>query len=818
MLVAGSALFCLVSPLAAQEADGLSLQISPGLDAVIGPAPRFQDDGGADLQGGGDAVARGRGKTALRRDGPFRPSEFSLRLARVLEAEGLSLQLSPDLGPVLAAAPRFREENGPGIRLAFSSAVAVSPAAGKAFPLPTAPAPRPNEYPLRLAQAMAPQLGGGRQPRWSNRWDPGLDLQPARRLGMPGAADFGRPVPPVGMDSDQEPVGGMGGDPRAPQGWPSARQAGPAPVAPEGEASAGGRFFSWGIPPIRSAGAISYSLRQQSNSDGLRTLDQILNSNIRGASYIYAPWMATVTGGIGFITGVNKSGAGDGGSFQSSNSSLVGDGSLNLFPSSRFPFSASFSRSDSRSSSAATSVDYTNTRFGLRQDYSSEDYKQRLSAGFDHSTISARGAQDRVSALFGSYSAPIGSVSNSFAARLSVSERDGTGERVSLFSANSSHSYSPEENFSLQGYTNFTDNQLRYDAGNGIAQSRGQFLQMGTSASWRPEFEDEEDYPLNLNAGVMYSGARMDSAFGVTQSQRIAGNTSAHYRYSPNLSMNGSGTVNYVMSDNGEAQLFYGLGSGLSYAGDPLRFGKFSYNWGLGSGGSWTGGGSVPTNLSANAQANHSLGRSFLTSAGDSVSLSLSQSLGTYLSQSAGNSSFLSSNAMASYSLRLGDQFSGSINGGFSDNISNGANAQHYQSLNLGFNGQGQLSSLSSANVNLMFIWSNQTMTTSFDGMSQQNNSQRMSTAGSASYMHSRFAGMPGLRYSLLFSADTLLRDNRLYGDANSVALRPNFTVENRWEYRIGRLDLRLSATQTDTGGKKNALLFFQVTRQIGSY
>jgi hypothetical protein len=42
--------------------------------------------------------------------------------------------------------------------------------------------------------------------------------------------------------------------------------------------------------------------------------------------------------------------------------------------------------------------------------------------------------------------------------------------------------------------------------------------------------------------------------------------------------------------------------------------------------------------------------------------------------------------------------------------------------------------------------------------------------------------------------------------------------MTNRLEQRIGLLDFRLSMINNDVGGKKNALLFLQVTRQIGTY
>ena len=53
-----------------------------------------------------------------------------------------------------------------------------------------------------------------------------------------------------------------------------------------------------------------------------------------------------------------------------------------------------------------------------------------------------------------------------------------------------------------------------------------------------------------------------------------------------------------------------------------------------------------------------------------------------------------------------------------------------------------------------------------------------------------------------------------------SVSIRGlcGLIAKNLHGVQIGLLNFRLSLTNNDMGGKKNALLFFQVTRQIGSY
>jgi hypothetical protein len=340
-------------------------------------------------------------------------------------------------------------------------------AGGATPPFPAA------ELPMRVAQALAPSPPVP-QPRWSSRYDTPLMLQPSRDMNMPGAAGIGVPRP---MGDSQGPVLA----PEIEDEYVSAGGKGPAkplvdfsqPAVAEDEDAKGAR---WVIPPIRWFGTLSYTLRQNTSNNGLRSLDQLVSGNIRGSSYIYAPWLATVSGDLGVVTGTNHTtGAdSDGGSMQNNNSSIVGGGNLDLFPASRFPFSASFNRSDSRVSGTSVTSDYTNTRFGLRQSYRTEDSQQSLTANFDHSTVTMQGGQtDTVNALYGNYSVPLGPFNNMLSARVSVSDRSGTGEGATLLSVNSTHSYKSENNFTLQAFSNYTDNNLRYNRGRALWKSVG---------------------------------------------------------------------------------------------------------------------------------------------------------------------------------------------------------------------------------------------------------------------------------------------------------------------------------------------------------
>lgn len=681
-----------------------------------------------------------------------------------------------------------------------------------------------REPPLRLSQLMGAQMDVPRNRGWATLPEVPMQLRPSRGLAMPGVAGVGRP-----------PVQGLGVGLLPPLADQDGELAGdgiikPLPLRPaalvrsdDNPADTGIGGSGWEIPPIRWGGSVGYSLQKSSSGSSSSSESQGLFTNLNASSYIYAPWFATVTGRLGFTSSSSSSSSaisGGGDSNQAMN--VVGGGEVNMFSSSRFPFRAYFDRSDSRTSGSIVTQDYVSTRFGLSQNYRAED---NLSSGnfmLDRSAVeTSDGRKDSVTALSGSYSTQTGPWQHNLNGRYSLGQREGTGEMARLMGFNTSHNANISDNANLSATVNYSDSNLRTsDSAGGLYSNRGRYLQAYAYGSWMPEFDDLDDLPLTLNGSLRYGSQETTFGSAQTSAQTVGGNLSALYRFSKNLTASLNTAINHISLSDGNARTISLVGSNVNYVGNALSFGNFSYNWNVGGSANWqSGAGEVPASSLLGASATHSLARVYQPGAGQSLSLSLSQSLNATNSQMVGSSESLSNNLSANYGMYFGERFSGSITGMFSDVYTTGVNAQHYKNVNLGLVGMGQLSQQSSLNLNLMFNWSDQTNKTMDSyGVPQTMNSQRMTLNGSANYSHMRFAGVRGLRYNVLFAADTRLRDDRLYGNFNTEQDRSRFSLTNRLDYAIGLLNFRLSLTNNDLGGKKNALLFFQVTRQIGSY
>lgn len=686
------------------------------------------------------------------------------------------------------------------------------------------PAPADDGPPLRLSQMIAKPAAGRRPPLWMSAPDVPPQLQVARDLkpavaagATPGAAVLAAAAGAPGESGEVgETVGGL----------PVGRPLGLLETTAAGAPAADGRGIAgsgWEIPPIRWGGSLGYSYQHSSNNAGYTSVTQGIFANLTASSYIYAPWFARVSGRLGITTNSTENSAGEGGQSDSNRSSnVVGGGEVNMFSSSRYPFRTYFDRSDSRGSGTLVTTDYVSNRYGISQGLRSEDGMSNGNFMLDRSNInSSDGRRDDVTALSASYSTITGVVQNNINGRYSLGEQSGTGNRASLIGLNTSHTANLSDTLSLGGVMNYTDSDIRTASGLGASSStRGRYLQLYTYGSWLPEFEDLEDLPLTLTGGLRYTNQETTFDAAGASAQSLGGNLSALYRFSRNLSVYGNAALTRITQGQGLTQTLTQLGSGVNYTGDVLTFGKYSYNWNTGAGVNWQSAiGTTEANAVSNGQFSHSLSRVVMLSPGQALSLNGSQTVNATNSQNTGSTQSLTHTLSGNLGLAGGERFSGSLSAMLSDIQTTGYIEQHYRVLNLGMYGQGQLSQVSSATVNLMFNWADQSyQTVDAFGMQTMQTSQRMTLNGMAAYSHQRFASVRGLRYNLIFTADSRLRDERLYGNVNGEVERSRYSLTNRLEYRVGLLDFRLSLINNDAGGKKNALLFFQVARQIGSY
>lgn len=560
---------------------------------------------------------------------------------------------------------------------------------------------------------------------------------------------------------------------------------------------------------------------------------------MRGASYIYQPWLAQINGTLNLTksqAGSSSGAAGpDGGAASSRQgaSAVTGGGALNLFPSSRFPFTASFDRSDSRTTSDLVTSDYVNTRYSMRQSYRPEDGSYSVQGAYDHSALTftnqATAGKDTVNSLSGGFmrnAGPQRLQADAYVSR-SLNEQNGASSR--LIQLNSQFAYQLEDNLSYNSMTSLTDTTFSSLGDKGMVSNHGRYMQFNSYVNWQPEGE-EEDIPLFVTAGVRTLSSLSESADTSNSSRSIGGNVSANYIYSPNLSLQGNALLTQVTGGTeSKAQLFSLVGGGATYTGDPLTFGKVTYNWSAAGNASRQ---TVPAanpgvdtaTLTLSGQLHHGLTTPFRLSEVSTIYLTGTQSLAETSDSAIGNTTTLSHTAGANYSVVTGDKLQMSLGVNYSDTLTSGHTEGHYRFLNMLVNGQMQINTHSSFGANLSFQLSasdNPTTPLATGSSSLNSGSTKQSNLniyGSANYQNQRAFGIKGLRYNADFTANTLRQNERMFGNASAAPVGATYSLSNRLTYRIGLLDFEARAAVNITAGRENALLFFRAYRDFGGF
>lgn len=583
----------------------------------------------------------------------------------------------------------------------------------------------------------------------------------------------------------------------------------PPPEPPGSRKDSGSKY---GLAPIRWGGEFGYSYSKRRSDDSDDSQNHIYQIVNRASSYILYPWLAKVDGNLSVALIKAKSSSQD--NSTTGNVSLTGGLGLDLFPVSRFPFRADFSVSDTRTSGALTSADYRTYRLMLRQNYRPPQGRWTANGAFNMSMLEGNFGRDTVYQLTGGYDW----------------RGDEQGMNIqSTFSTNSVTDGATNRNFvTVANHYMRVDEATRVDSGatlaivevgglNGAASdSSTNIFQLYSVGSWTPI---ESKWRASASARLSRTGNQAgDTDISSTTAAVQAG---VNYRATNNLNLSGTAALT-GSPDRGASSLTSTVSAGAVYAGDPLRFGNYSYNW------------SVAGNLSsssseqfksqtANLSANHSLGRSWMLGERSSLSASLAQTATTFRSTGEGGVGGTSLGHTASLSLSASptDETVGFMGLSVSDSRTYGDFPSTYQSANLQIGGDWRLSPRASISGNMTWqkaLQKSERQVDPFTGLPVLIQNDDATLNGAISYIHTRAFSIRGLVYSLQLSATSAQGNQRQFGDPDATREGTSRNVDSRLSYRIGRLDTQLQLRFAEVDGKKNALLFFRVSRSFGAY
>lgn len=597
------------------------------------------------------------------------------------------------------------------------------------------------------------------------------------------------------------------------RGSSPAQNASPADVGLTGRTG-----FRFDLAPVRWGGTLSEIFSYGTIGDTKRTL-HTQAAYIRGASYIWQPWFAQVGATLGFATSgqtTSTSGAASTSESTTRSNSITGGGSLSLFPVSRFPFSASYDVSDNRTSGEIVSSDQRTTRLGLRQSYSPAKSQMQLIGSYDRSTVESDFfGRDTVNALSGSMSMPFREHHKLNFNADYTSNQPRTNQAGTKFTTLSArHNYQPSSLMSLDTFSTYSRTNIDIDTptvGRLVADT--QSFQVSSNGFWRPH----EESPLNVSGGVRYFNTSSSTLDTSADFQSFGANLFAGYAYSRNVNFSGGlGVTQAVFA--GRSQVITTQNATASYNADPKMMWDGVYSWNAATGVNNQTGAAEGNQASVNAQIGHNFFREVYRDERSFVSMNLGQFAGVFTGGVAGGSQSLSHRGGLSWSLRQSDNLLMSFSASVSDSRNFGNIESESQQISLQANGNLLLSRYSTFGAN-MFIYG--TRQTGFRGPLDPVQSEPgwdWGANGSMQYQHSRAFGVPRLRYSAQFIANTYLQSSRILGNVNAPVDQATYSFDQRLIYTIGRLDLLGSFRIDKLQGRNNAILFLRVNRNFGAF
>lgn len=584
---------------------------------------------------------------------------------------------------------------------------------------------------------------------------------------------------------------------------------------------------TWVMAPIRWSGNTGTSGNYFSSDDGAKSLSISNALNVQANSFIGAPYIAQWSGVFGMNSADSTFTPTIGPVVKSDSSGLNFGGSVNVFPVSRFPFSATFNHGTSELRAGENRAPTTNTSLSLRQQYRTE-VGDTYTASYNRNSFVSGASTSQNSSLNGSFSARRvfdidhyleGDHSLNASLAFSPSTSDLGGQKSRLLNANASHTWTVHEDLSIGNFLTLASTQRDQFVGDTLARNDSRVFLAATNFIWRPV----QDLPLTLTGGGSYTQTQIVLADEVVSQQTLAANVSTSYRFSNNLSASGNASV--ASTSSGVGRFTSGaLGASASYTGDPLKFGDYIYGWNLGGGVS----GNVATqggnSFGLSTSAGHSLTRTLVIDEAQALNLNAGQTL-SYNQTQTGPATALSHSLGAAWRASYGEALTVSLSANFSDNISTGQSGNnHYRNMSLVGNGQYQISSRAALTLNANMNWSQNFVGTSVqrqvvNGLISNDNQSQASGSFSLGYAHSSPFSIRNLHYNASVLWINSQSSARLAeSDPLGSLAQKSVSFQQLLDYRIGRLTFRLNHAMIDQAGRKSASIFGSVNREFDGF
>lgn len=565
--------------------------------------------------------------------------------------------------------------------------------------------------------------------------------------------------------------------------------------------------------PFNWWGELGYDFLSNQFESGVDRVEHTGLLRLNAAGFIHQPWLATVEGGLGMYLRRADTDSGD-----STSDNFIGNARLRMFPLSRFPLELFAEKSDSRTDTDLTGLAIDRTRYGINQSYTSKGGAS-MSVGYEHSdttnittnTASGEHLREDVSDLLKArFNKAFGAHSIAFDANANrVDITNSIDFNESVFST-LRHAYRPSPSFSSEDMLTYNKNDITTEN----SKFESDVIQLNSFGFWRPHTKR----PLRINGTIRALTRENETLAVASEAQTATGTLGANYEWSPRWVFNGNVGITGAEADEESTTTHF---QGLNAIYTSANYKPFNLD------ASWFGQMDLRnTNTDddrlqeAGAQIGYNLDKNIFTENRHAYSFGFRQSINSLADSEDFSSMTLFTTGSASWNRR-GTRSNGMARFSMSDNrtVASGPDSENiegeFQLINLQASVDSKLSSTSSFRANATLQVSRNERP-EIAGIIDAGNGDWIPTSTvDITYYKLGVFQVPHLSfYSTLRSVSNSFAP--VVGEPTGRVKRDDNQWENRLEYTVGRLQLRVVSRLSDIQGSKQNYFLFQVRRMIG--
>lgn len=571
--------------------------------------------------------------------------------------------------------------------------------------------------------------------------------------------------------------------------------------------------------PVRLWGDFGYDYRTENVEDAKNHLDDehIGRFRINAATFLFEPWIAQARGGLGlsiretdFVSG------------QGSGEFLSGDLQLRLFPRSRFPFEMFVERTDRDDETDAVTQNVLLERYGFEQRYTSKaggglrlryEHLRRFQIRTDDDQANDDEREDDAHLWQFGYHRRIEAHSFDANANLDDIERGERQRSIRRKFSSLRHRYRPGPTLSIENQLTFNNLDQFESLDSDKLDISTSSLQFNSHVFWRPRTLKRLLVNGTLRLYNFSTGARGETIDSYSTTTTLGIN----YQWSPRWLVFADLSATYMERnvDDGNSH-FERVGADYTSIGRSL--GRYRYNWF----------GSVEVNNLSDDEASvqslegelgHTIERTFNGRREATWRLDARQSAEAVTDTDGRSVQTLRHGVGVSWNKRKDTTYSFIRLSAHDTRVYGGGGRfgdeeREFQLINLQGSIDHRLSRHSSVRGSLTLQASRNSLPSRVVDDSVDDNFEP-STSVNITYFHRQVFGLPRLyfRSNLQLVSDSYLP---VLDDPDDFSDRDTKIWENRLEYFIGRLQLRLIGRLSENKGLERSVWLFQLRRFFG--